>query len=102
MQTPLSLTDYLLSHLAQECAEVIVRITKAQHFGLDEIQPEQDFTNRQRILFELCDLLAMAEVLREENILPTVPADVAERRLAAKKLKAAKFREYSKELGRLS
>jgi hypothetical protein len=100
-QSPLSFADYLLSHIAQECAEIIVRITKAQHFGLDEKEPGQGFTNRERVLHEFCDLLALCEVARDEGILPDVAGSITEARVEAKKLKAEKFREYSIELGRL-
>ncbi len=100
-QSPLSFADYLLSHIAQECAEIIVRITKAQHFGLDEKEPRQEFTNRERILHEFCDLLALCEVARDAGILPDVAGGVTDARVEAKKAKAEKFREYSIELGRL-
>lgn len=67
VQSAMSRPDYLLSHLAQECAEVIVRVTKAQHFGLDEIQPEQPYTNRERLYHEVCDLLGIIEILKDEG-----------------------------------
>jgi len=100
-QSPLSFADYLLSHIAQECAEIIVRITKAQHFGLDEKEPGQEFTNRERISQEFCDLVALCEVARDSKILMDFAGSVTEARVEAKKLKAEKFREYSIELGRL-
>jgi len=98
-QSPLSFADYLLSHIAQECAEIIVRITKAQHFGLDEKEPGQEFTNQERIAHEFCDLLALCEVATESGVLSNTAMGS---RIEAKKLKAEKFREYSIELGRLS
>jgi hypothetical protein len=100
-QLPLSLTDYLLSHIVQECAEIIVRITKAQHFGLDEKEPGQDFTNRERISHEFCDLLALCEVARDHQILADFARGVTDARIEAKKQKAERFREYSIQLGRL-
>jgi hypothetical protein len=101
-QLPLSLTDYLLSHLAQECCEIAVRCTKAQMFGLDEIQPEQEFTNRQRITHELCDLLALCEVMRDRGLLPDMDGKETNERLDAKKIKAEKYRFYSVALNRLA
>ncbi len=95
---PMSRADYLLSHLAQECNEIAIRCTKAQMFGLDEVQPGQEFTNRERIIYELCDLLAMCEVMSDEGVLPNLaPGE----RVEAKKVKAAHFSNYSRELGRL-
>ena len=100
-QLPLSLADYLLSHLAQECAEVIVRATKAQHFGLNEVQPEQEHTNAARVTHEWCDLLATMETLQEYGILPELPRSEYIQRKNEKRGKAALFREYSRNLERL-
>jgi len=41
----LNRAEYLLSVLAEECCEVAQRATKAQRFGLREIQPDQPFNN---------------------------------------------------------
>lgn len=100
-QTPMCRADYLLSHLAQECNEVAVRYTKAQMFGLDEVQPGQEFTNRERILHELCDLLATCETMKDEGVLPDMAGTETHDRVTAKKEKAAHFSDYSRELGRL-
>jgi hypothetical protein len=100
-QLPLSLADYLLSHLAQECAEIIVRATKAQHFGLDERQPGQPHTNAERIMHEWCDLIATMETVQEYGILPELPREEYIQRKKDKQVKAALFREYSRDLERL-
>lgn len=98
---PMSLADYLLSHLAQECAEVIVRATKAQHFGLLEVQPEQPLNNQERLLQEVVDLKAMIEVCERHGLLPEVPHQEYFERVQAKMEKAADFRVYSRQLRRL-
>lgn len=58
--TPCELpSDYereLLIVLIEECSEVQKRATKAMRFGLDEIQPGQDLTNRQRLSREVGDV----------------------------------------------
>lgn len=101
---PMSRADYLLSHLAKECSEVAIRCTKAQMFGLNEIQPGQELTNRERILYEFADILAIADVMREVGILPDMNAlsPEVEARVREKKVKAASFRNYSRDLGRLT
>lgn len=99
--TPMNRADYLLSHLAQECAEVIVRITKAQMFGLDEIQPGQEFTNWERIMHEMADVVAIGEVMNDEDILARSFSTIDDY-IARKKEKAAQFSNLSRELGRLA
>lgn len=99
--TPMNRADYLLSHLAQECAEVIVCITKAQMFGVNEIQPGQEFTNWQRLMHEMADVIAIGEVMNDEGILERSFATVDDY-IERKKQKAAQFSNYSRELGRLA
>lgn len=97
---PMCRADYLLSHLAQECAEVIVRITKAQMFGLNEIQPGQDYTNWERIMHEMADVIAIGEVMNDEGVLARSFSTIDDY-ITRKKEKAAQFSDYSRELGRL-
>lgn len=97
----MSFADYMLSHLAQECCEVAIRCTKAQHFGLDEVQPGQSLTNRQRIAEELCDLLAIIDELHASEILIPFSRRDHQARISAKLRKAGEFRDYSRQLGRL-
>lgn len=87
-------TDHLLDILIEECAEVIQRATKAKRFGLEEVQPEQPLTNNQRIVYELNDVLAVAEML----LGPSWDDNDA---IIAKRRKVEHFLEYSKECGTL-
>lgn len=98
---PIGLADYLLSHLAQECCEVAIRCTKAQHFGLDEIQPEQASTNSERLNDEIHDVLAIIDVLQMAGIISTLSERDKQARISAKQRKADEFRDYSRSLGRL-
>lgn len=92
-------TEHLLSCLSEECAEVSQRVSKALRFGLAEVQPGQDLTNAQRILVELIDLMAVVEMLADENVIvvgtSTAPAK------AAKKAKVEKFMIYAAQCGAL-
>lgn len=90
-------TEYLLSCLIEECAEVIQRATKAQRFGLHEVQPEQQLTNEERLAIELDDLTGTLELLAEHGVrLPP-----SSERVRAKILKVEKFMDYSRQLGTL-
>lgn len=94
----MNIRQYLLICLAEECAEVTQRVTKTLRFGEDEIQPGQDFDNTDRLSFELCDLVAIVELLQEQNI----PLELDDREaIEAKKLKIAKFMRLSIDRGTL-
>lgn len=91
-------TEHLLSCLAEECMEVAQRATKAQRFGLLEVQPEQALTNWQRIQEELTDLLAIMEMLEDSaGSMFFIPRDG----VSAKKAKVEKYMEYAAEQGAL-
>lgn len=51
--------EHLLTILAEECAEVAQRCSKALRFGIDEVQPGQGLDNRRRIEKEFNDLLGV-------------------------------------------
>jgi len=88
--------ENLLTCLAEECAEVAQRVSKALRFGLDEIQPGQTLTNAERIAQELNDLVAVAELLEECG---AVPRNQTIADIERKKSKLAAFLEYSRECG---
>jgi hypothetical protein len=88
--------EYLLTCLSEECSEVSHRISKALRFGLQEIEPEQEFTNAERITTELTDLIAIAELLNEMNLIPTFHNEYAKN---IKRQKVHKYMMYSKKIG---
>jgi NTP pyrophosphatase (non-canonical NTP hydrolase) len=92
--------EHLLTCLAEECAEVAQRVSKALRFGLDEAQPGQAQTNRHRIVDELGDLLSVAIILADEGIIPRFPMDDA---MVSNKLsKIERFMVISREQGVLT
>lgn len=93
-------TDHLLWILAEECCEVAQRASKAARFGLDEVQPGQELTNALRIVGELADLMAVMEMIRDEN--PFVLSyENFDEMIAAKKTKVETFLAYSRKCGTL-
>lgn len=84
--------QHLLTILAEECAEVAQRASKAIRFGLHEVQPGQHEDNKRRLERELADLVATAELLELE---------IRELDKADKKEKVKKFMVYSAEKGTL-
>ena len=90
--------EHLLWILAEECAEVAHRASKAARFGMDNIEEGQDLTNEQRIWVELNDLIAAAEMIADEYKI-SVYTDI--RAIHRKKDKVEKFLKYSEEIGTL-
>ncbi len=90
-------TEYFLSVLIEECAEVAQRATKAQRFGIGEIQPDQLKTNVERLTGEYADLIGAWELLVDSGIVD-MPTRAA---IDAKKAKVLRYMEYSRECGTL-
>ena len=78
----------LLTILAEECAEVMVRASKALRFGVSEVQPGQVLTNAQRIADEVGDILGVVEALQERGLCDQSVIDAAK---ARKRRKLAQF-----------
>lgn len=90
-------TEHLLAILAEECAEVAQRCTKALRFGLLEEQPGQA-SNAQRIATEMADLLGVYEMLEDRGDLPRVSAFAREAKIRQVKT----FLEYFRQCGTLT
>ncbi len=58
----------ILDITQEECAEVIVAISKISRFGLDNIKPGKPLTNRQHLAEELGDLQAMIDLCIDHNL----------------------------------
>ena len=88
----------LLTKLAEECTEIAQRALKAQQFGLEEMEPGQLRTNRERIHLELDNLMAAVQMLNVDCGLGYVPNEV---RMLAKIQKVDKFYQYAIECGQV-
>ena len=61
-------TKEILTILQEECAEVIVEVSKCFRFGPDQMMEGLDVTNMQRLQKELGDLQAMIELLIDNKV----------------------------------
>lgn len=91
--------DHLLVILAEEAAEIVQDTTKALRFGLDEVYQVTGLSNRDRLINECNDLLAVIEMLQADGTLPKVIVDRI--KVEKKKAKVEQYLRYSEELGRL-
>jgi len=97
---PLNRTEYLLVKLAEECAEVAQRATKALTFGLKEVQHDQPYDNSERLVHELADLAGVVRMLEEAGAIEL--AEEFDKRRRAKPAWVEKYMAYSREVGCLS
>jgi NTP pyrophosphatase (non-canonical NTP hydrolase) len=61
----------------EECAEVVVAISKISRFGIDNYKPGKPLTNRQHLEEEVGDLLAMIDLMRDFGVIDMKSVEVA-------------------------
>ena len=83
-------TKEILTILQEECAEVIVEVSKCFRFGPDQMMKGLDVTNMQRLQKELGDLQAMIELLVDSKVGVTTQG-----LKEAKKAKFEKLKQWS-------
>lgn len=65
----MNIEQYLLTCLAEECAELAQAASKANRFGMDDLWPGKPSTNRQDIELEFNDIVAVMELIRANGFL---------------------------------
>ena len=83
-----------LGILQEECAEVIVEVSKCNRFGIDSLHYKTGLAHNKMLEIEVGDVLAMIDILVEEGVLNVQALEDAK---AAKK---EKLKIWSKHLGR--
>lgn len=90
--------QYLQICCAEEAAEVAHRISKILRFGLNEVQPGQDKTNRTRLEDELVDFTAIVHLMGMKGIVNMRHPDL-QKSFEAKIDKVRKYMQYSRDRG---
>jgi len=93
--------QWLLLKLAEECAEVTQRVTKALTFGITEVQDGQDRNNSQRIVEELMDLHVILDKLSTEGYIDLENIDNLKQRIDQRSKKVERWYEYAKKEGQV-
>jgi|688.fasta_scaffold1511009_1 NTP pyrophosphatase (non-canonical NTP hydrolase) len=78
-----------LDILQEECAEVIVEVSKCRRFGLNSVHYSHGIPHRTMLERELGDVLAMIDILVDQGIVDPDALDTA------KKLKRQKLQQWS-------
>lgn len=82
-------TKEILDICQEECAEVIVAISKISRFGIDNYKPNKPLTNRQHLEEEIGDLLAMVDLMEQFKVINMDTVN------AAKLAKIEKLKQWS-------
>lgn len=80
-------TKEILTILQEECAEVIVEVSKCFRFGPDQIMEGMTVTNMERLQKEIGDLQAMIELLVDNKVGITIQGLKEAKKAKFKKLK---------------
>lgn len=97
----MNVTEHLLEKLGEECSEVHKETSKANCFGLQDVNyliPTGP-NNESRIVNELNDLMGVVEMLVERDLLPADWQD--SKKKAAKKRKVVENMIYAQAQGAL-
>lgn len=90
--------EHLLTILGEEGSELTQETAKAMRFGIHE-QRDLPTSNRDRMQKEYNDILAMADMLNDED--PTIDLHRDPKLIKAKWDEVETYLEYSKECGTL-
>jgi NTP pyrophosphatase (non-canonical NTP hydrolase) len=73
-----------LDILQEECAEVIVEISKCRRFGLDSLHHKTGITHDKMLEQEVGDVLAMIDILVDRGIIDPIGLDMAKHKKTEK------------------
>lgn len=66
-----------LNILQEECAEVIVEISKCRRFGLNSVHYKTGIEHKKMLEQEIGDVLAMVDILIERDLITTENLNIA-------------------------
>jgi hypothetical protein len=71
------LTKEALGILQEECAEVIVEVSKCNRFGLESVHYKTGLKHSKMLELEVGDMLALVDILVEQGILNLAELEIA-------------------------
>lgn len=103
----MTIRQFYLLKLAEECAKVAQSCSKQIQFGAETCQADGPSTtkvadsNHIRLRQEILDLLAVVTMLEERGEIISMGQDIRAYTLEAKRVKIAKYLVYSQSLGQV-
>lgn len=91
--------ENLLVTLMEECAEVQQSVSKALRFGLDNLSPVEQMRNKDLIMHEFYQLVAVVDMLVGDETLPQYDSSKVLRIKASKQEKVLNYQKFSKDAG---
>ena len=91
--------ENLLVTLMEECAEVQQSVSKALRFGLDNLSPVEQMRNKDLIMHEFYQLVAVVDMLVGDETLPQYDSSKVLRIKASKQEKVLSYQKFSKDAG---
>ena len=88
---PMTREEHLFTILSEECLEVSHRIHKLQRFGKHQVEPGQALTNEQRVVREYADVLAVMQMLLNEQGITDYSGVIMENMIDTKISKVEEF-----------
>jgi hypothetical protein len=70
-------TKEALGILQEECAEVIVEVSKCNRFGIESVHYKTGLTHAKMLAIEVGDMLALVDILIEQGILDPSELEIA-------------------------
>ena len=95
----MSMEQFFLTKLVEECAEVQQRALKQMQFGREEIQEGQTEENRNRLRAEVDDLLSVIFMNEYMGNIPTISDLEKDARYGKKWERIQKYLKISRERG---
>lgn len=98
----MTIEEYLLVSLMEECAEIQQAAAKALRFGLNDHHPERpEATNELELLTEVYQLKSVFDCLLKEGILNDLSEEKRDSVQKKKEINIEKYMYYAKEKGKI-
>lgn len=83
----------IMAIMQEECAECVQAVSKVFRFGWDSCHPDKTYNNREHLEEEVGDLLAMIDLMLENNLVTWAEVNKARRK------KFEKLKKWSSIMG---